>query len=343
MPEVLLRAGYSPVDFLKPHLNLILPPNSKIEAINFQGYVNRAFHSVDRPNGLVVVDFTTQKKTREKFYLFVKHHRNACGIFTNMSQIYEKLEESGQASHMPRPYLCDKDHDTIYMEYLKGTDLKYTTFLYLALSRRIKLSKLFYNIGKWLHSFHKAVSTGSSAHLSEITSSIDKKLDGTVFFNDTEKRQIRRKLAGKYNSVPDVFSLVRPHNDFALRNIMLVGQDKFVVIDWDAMLHSKFQTKAPIWNDITTFAISILSLSRFSPLISRKDVQKLTDSFFDGYFEGESGKTDRAGYKESLYIFTLCYYLGIIGDRSMPEIYKGRVQIIYLEYLKNNLLQGKVY
>jgi hypothetical protein len=343
MPEVINTAKYNPVDYLKTYINLILPPNSQINAINFQGYVNRAFHSVDRPSGLVIVDYTSQKHTKEKFYFFIKHHRNACGIFNKMSQIYEKLKELGQASHMPRPYLCDMNHDTIYMQYLKGTDLKYTALGYLALSRGMKLSNMFYNIGIWLHSFHDIVSTGTSVELGEIKDSIERKLESTAFFTETEKRQIRQKLAEKISAVPDTFSLVRPHNDFALRNIMLVKQDDFVVIDWDAMLHPKFAKMAPIWNDITTFVISILSFSRFSPLISRRDVQKLADSFLSGYFEGVTGNLDKASYKVCLYIFTLCYYLGIIGDRSLPEIYKGKIQIIYLESLKKNLLQGKVY
>jgi hypothetical protein len=343
MLEVENIAGYDPVNFLKKHLNLILPQDSHLESIYFPGYVKKAFHSVDRPSGLVIVDYSSPKQAKEKLYLYIKHHRNACGIYNNMSQIYMELEKLGQADHMPRPYLCDKDHDAIYMEYTKGIDIKYITFLYLALNRRIKLRKIFFEIGNWLNSFHQAVPTGEVVEFSEIESNIYKALDGTAFFNETEKQQIRHKIEEKSKTVPTAFSLVRPHNDFALRNIIYLKPDDFVVIDWDAMYHKKFPSEAPIWNDITTLVLNVISLGRFSPIITNSDVQKLADSFMNGYFERDSGSTDRKSLMDQLYIFTLCYYLGIIGDRPLPEIYKGKLGFIYLDRLKKNLLRGTVY
>jgi hypothetical protein len=343
MSEFIKSKQYNPINFLKEHLKHLLPNLSSIEDITFPGYEKRAFHSGDRPSGLIEIDYTTQEQERKKFHVFIKHHRNACEIFSSMSTIYEKMKEAGQGSHMPRPYLCDMDNEANYMEYVKGTDLKYTTFLSLALSRRIKLKKMFYGIGKWLHTFHQAVPTGNSVKYSKIQSSIEKNLDRSTFFNETEKQQIRHKLADKITTIPDTFSLVTPHNDFALRNIIHVKPENFVIIDWDAMFHTKFASEAPIWNDITTLIINVLSLSRFSPIVTKKDVQQLADSFLNGYFELETGESDRSGIMDSLYIFTLSFYLGIIGDRPFPEIYKGRIQSIYLERLKKNLVKGKVY
>ena len=343
MPEVVNMTGYTPVEYLKKNLDLILPQNSKIENINFPGYVKKAFHSNDRPSGLVIVDYINHKQAKKKFYVYVKHHRNAWGIFTNMSQIYLKLEEMGQAGHMPRPYLCDQDHEAIFMEYTGGTDLKYTTFLYLALNRRIKLRKIFYEIGKWLKSFHQAVPTGNVVESSVIKNNINKALDGTAYFSQIEKQQIRFNLEKKMISIPSAFSLIRPHNDFALRNIIHMKPDDFVVIDWDAMYHSKFPSEAPIWNDITTLVLSLLSFGRFSPVIGRMEVQNLADSFIKGYFDEESDLIGSKSLNDQLYIFTLCYYLGIIGDRPLPVIYKEKFGFIYLNRMKNNLLNGKVY
>jgi hypothetical protein len=343
MTEVIKSTRYNPVNYLKKHLSPILPDLSHIDNISFPGYEKRAFHSIDRPSGLIEIDYTTKEQERKKFFVFLKHHRNACEIHNSMSHIYQKLEESGEERHMPRPYLCDETYDANYMEYVKGTDLKYTTFLYLSLSRRIKLKKIFHDIGKWLHAFHQAVPTGNSVKFSEIQSSIEKNLERSSFFNETEKQQIRHKISDKINTVPDTFSLVTPHNDFALRNIIHVKPEHFVVIDWDAMYHTKFPSEAPIWNDITTLIINVLSLSRFSPVVTRKEVQQLADSFLNGYFEMIKDNSDRSGIMDSLYIFTLCYYLGIIGDRPFPEIYTGKLQSIFLERLKKNLLLGKVY
>jgi hypothetical protein len=343
MAEVIKSPGYNPVNYLKKHLSRILPHNSNIDDISFPGYKKRAFHSFDRPSGLIQVDYTTQDHEKKKFFVFVKHHKNACGIFTSMSHIYQKLEEAGEAGHMPKPYLCDTEHEANYMEYVKGTDLKYTAFLYLALSRRRKLEKIFYDIGKWLQAFHQAVPTANSIKFSDIKLDIENSLDQSVYFNETEKQQIRHKLDEKINSVPESFSLVRPHNDFALRNIIHLKPDDFVIIDWDAMFHSKFPSEAPVWNDITTLTINVLSLSRFSPVITRRNVRKLADSFLKGYFESLYGKFDKSRTMDSLFVFALCYYLGVIGDRPLPAIYKGRLNSIYLDRLKKNLLKGKVY
>jgi hypothetical protein len=84
------------------------------------------------------------------------------------------------------------------------------------------------------------------------------------------------------------------------------------------------------------------SFSRFSPLIKGKDIQLLTDSFIDGYFYHNQEKINREEIDKFLYLFTLKYFLGIIGDRSLPEIYKGKFGHIYIKNLKKHLLEGKI-
>jgi hypothetical protein len=342
MSDTIKNINYNPELFLKENIHKIIPRAAKLERINFSGYKKKAFHSQDRPSGLVVVDYFNIKNNKKRLKIFVKHHPNACKIHDRMSAIYEKLEMAIEKSHMPKPYICDQKQNANFMEYFKGTDLKYNTFINLLLNREHRLKEVFQNIGRWLNSFHQSTRLNKTVEVSNEKQLILNELKSSTFFNEEEKNVIREFLISNINPESDYLFLIKPHNDFSLRNIIHTELNDFIVIDWDAMFHMKFPSEAPIWNDITTFVLNLQSFSRFSPLIKGKDIQLLTDSFIDGYFYHNQEKINREEIDKFLYLFTLKYFLGIIGDRSLPEIYKGKLGHIYIKNLKKHLLEGKI-
>lgn len=334
---------YNPAEFIRNNVDKILPARSRIKDIVFNGYEFKAFHSQDRPIGLVVVDYISAEESEERLEIFVKHSGNASFVHNSMSRLYNKLKKEDGQPHIPKPILYDEPHHANFMEFFEGTELKYRTLLHLALSRRRKMAELFQGIGKWLHGFHQLSKMEKTISISGLKDEITAKLEKTAYFTGPEKETIRSILVNQINPSIDELYLVKPHNDFTLRNILHVKPDDFVVVDWDAMFHKKFPSEAPIWNDITYFVLNILSLARFPIFITGKDVDTLANAFIKGYFRNDANDFHEDDIPPILYLFTLRYYLGLIGDRSLPQIYSAKLGKLFLRSLKKKILAGKVF
>lgn len=328
---------YNPANFIADNIQEILPENSILKEISFSGYIKRLFQTNNRPNGIVSIIYQKDQKENE-IKLFVKQHQNAKTVFDQMSVNYQNLMPSKANRHIPKPVICDEDQNANYMEYFKGTTLKYTVLRELILNKRKKLYLLFQNIGQWLNEYHHASLATNYTTIDDVKINILKALKDSDYFHENEKKRITEKLHSI--SIADKkMSLVKPHNDFALRNIIYLKSGNFVVIDWDAMFHKKFPSEAPIWNDLTSFFINILSLSRFSPLIKKSDINELINAFTKGYFRNN----DRIGQEDInnfFFLFSLSFYMGIIGDRPIPDIYKTRLGSKFINSLHKKIVNG---
>lgn len=331
---------YDPVSFIKENIYEILPQNSNVQNISFSGFVKKAFHSNKRPKGVITVTYN-DKISEKKLQLFIKQHSNALKVFNQMSYIYSSFSSLNSKAHIPKPLLCDDKNNVNYMEFIPGSPLTYVALINLLTFRRDQLTKMFYKIGQWLKIYHTTSKLEKTTTLDKIKEDVHTKLQTTPFFTETEKEKLTNRL--KKTDLEDSYLiLVKPHNDFALRNIITTKSNDFSVIDWDAMYHEKFTTETPVWNDITSFITSIQSLQRFSPLIASRQLNVLVDSFLQGYFENIKNAPTKKEINNILFIFTLCYFIGLIGDRPLPEIYKEKFGYRYISKLKKNLLQEHI-
>ncbi len=330
---------YDPVNFIEKNINLILPENSILKEITFSGYIKRRFHTNNRPNGIVTIVYQKNNKENE-IKLFLKQHENAKKVFDHMQSIYQKLDDSQANKHIPKPIICDNKQNANYMECFKGYTLKYTLFHDIALGRKKKITLLFNDIGHWLSIYHKKSKVQSKFKVKKIKKNVQKTLEKSIYFNENEKEKIST-LLNEINFKKKTLSFITPHNDFALRNIICIKSGGFVVIDWDAAFHEKFPTEAPIWHDITSFFINVLSFSRFYPVIRSSTIKELINSFIEGYFR-DNTKFDKEDINHFLYLYSLSYYLGIIGDRPLPEIYKTKLGSKFIKSLHKKFITGSL-
>lgn len=272
--------------------------------------------------------------------MFVKHHLSTSRVFEQLSSIYSRLNALDLEIHIPRPVICDIENNVSYLEYIEGTALSYITFRELILHRNTHINKLLNKIGQWLKHFHDATRLEKSMNLIQVKKNIYTGLESSIHFNQEEKYIIKERVS-EINPENPFLMMVKPHNDFALRNIIYTQKNSFYVIDWDAMFHDKFRAESPIWNDITSFVINVCSLKRFSPLISGRTLTALIDSFLEGYFSEVDNPPDSMEIKSMLYLYTLKYYLGTFTDRPLVEIYQGNLGFRYIKQLHFDLLSGK--
>lgn len=330
--------AYNPVKFIRENLSLILPAGSNVGNIEFSGFIKKAFHSADRPSGYITIAYDIHDR-QHQLKLFVKQHQEAPKVFDQMSLIYAGLSAHHLQSHMPRPVICDKAEGVSYMEYIDGTALTYKVIRELLLSRSRRLTPLFKDIGYWLRCYHGTTRLEKSMTLDQVKESVLKGLETTSMFALNEKQILIERIK---NMHPEntFLVMVKPHNDFAMRNVIYTKESNFKVIDWDAMFHKKFRSESPIWSDITTFLISVSSLRRFSPLISKKVLKTLTDSFLYGYFGEIESPPHIDEINNMLYLYTIKYYLGLIGDRPLRDIYKEKLGTRFIRKLRADLLNG---
>ena len=162
-------------------------------------------------------------------------------------------------------------------------------------------------------------------------------------FSVEEQNQLRehlRRLAGSAIAHAE-WPLVTPHNDITLRNLF-IDQDRFHVIDWDAMVHPRFPRQAIVWWDLITLLMNIESLMRFRPLTSREKLRDLCSSLWRGYMDGRPGtQIGLDEFRKSImFVVVLRYYCGLGSDRPLYRIYRHNLGWRYSRAVRRRLLAG---
>ena len=340
--SVLLKPDltYDPVTFIENNCELIIPKNSQLENITFSGFTKKAFHSNKRPKGVLTVSYKDEKGLNQ-VQLFVKQHAHALRVYKHVSHVYSHLSTLKFNAHVPKPIACDEAHNVNYMEFIPGIPLTYTVIKELVIRREKLLLTLFEQIGRWLKNYHDTFKLEDTFILDELKENIFNELHHTKLFNSSEKITIENHL--KRLEFDDTFLLlVKSHNDFALRNIIHTKENDFYVIDWDAIFNEEFTVESPAWIDITSFIISLNSMQRFSPVINSRKLKNLTEAFLRGYFDKPGIIYQKQEIKKHLYLFSLCFYIGVIGERPLPLIYREKFGYRYINKLRLNLVKGMV-
>lgn len=310
--------------------------------------LRRANQYSSRHGAPVRIDFVLAGKRIEKA-IWMKQVKSPREVYHVLSSIYAAAAKRNIEGPIPKPYFYDEEQRLIFMDMVKGDNLGKRTLIYSStlnfLPNRI-LPHIFSSIGRWLYTYHSTVETGQSATLNAVIAEIRDRLLIDNHFRHFEKSTICRVLDRIVSqTIADTpFPLVRPHNDFTLRNIFISPDCSFHVVDWDAMVHPEFPRQALCWWDLTTLFLNIQSILRIHPATNKHRVRILCDKLLQGYLEhhwNERGIFAEDYRKNILYVLALKYYLGLESDRPLYQIYNHNMGARYIAKLRKALLEGR--
>ena len=271
-------------------------------------------------------------------------------IFESMLAAYSDARTTDAEPSIPMPYSYLEEEKLLFMEAVNGTSLLERTLTHgnTVILRPRRLLDAYRGIGDWLQRYHRATSRGATSSLSGAILETQAALQISGDFDEAELRQLAERLeqiADSGTSVAEV-PLVRPHNDFTLRNILLRAGSKFSVIDWDATAKPSFPRQELCWWDLTTFVLNLQSLIKVWPAMTRSRTDSLCRAFLNGYFldNREIGTTSKDDFLDDiLFVFTLRYWLKVKVDRSMWRIYSRHLGGRYVSLVRSALLDGRAY
>ncbi len=337
--------SYNPESFIQLEIRKVLP-DTAIEVINidFSGYLQKWFHTGNRPVGFIEITYKDQYEGIKKEKLFIKIHNEAEKAFNSINKLYKEINNEQVINKIPKPIICDYDNNAMFFQYVEGIPLNQyiaRRLLYKRSAHTTEIACTLKEVGGWLSCFHEATKIRRTTTLSSLTAQITDCLRGKNDLNNNERNILENTLNMHANVLDqnELLAHVQTHKDFNLRNVFIIDNKRFHVIDWDAMVHSEFRNAFSIWVDVTKFTISIKSLTRFRPVLSRKIVNNFLTSFLKGYF-GDRYQKNNKEFNYLLWTFTLLFFIGLIADRSLPDMYTNILGNRFISDLKENLLSG---
>lgn len=312
----------------------------------FTGLSVSGFHRQNRYSSRLAckctLTFRTLDGQQKKRIVWAKKVNLPEKSYQTLLTVWSALDQKNLSECVTRPYWYDNYLGIIYIENIDGSSLLEKTLVHGVLggSRpKESLSRLYLDLGTWLSDFHISLTSPKYSSLYQVKAQIKTALDSTSWLTPWEKTKFKRRLLNTGNARKNIrLALVRPHNDFSLRNILVSG-NQFGIIDWDAMVHPHLPDLAPAWYEISFFLINLQSLLRFHPIISKPFIAALKNEFLRGYFSAIP--IDLGTQEMMLYLFTLRHFLGLDSDRTLPRIYRSRFGKRYIRLLKRALLSGQ--
>lgn len=336
------------LEVVKSNLNKIDQVREKKVLSVSAGTVKEQNWYSSRLGGPILIRYIDNKEIQTKT-IWAKAVELPRESYQALNRAFVEAASCGIAGPIPKPYFYDEDSKRLFMEMRTGTNLLSLTLRYSFKANMFpneNLRKLFYEIGNWLQKFHATVNTGETINLTVVVNGMIRELSSSSEFDHREKEVLTnnlREISNRKISHQE-FPLIRPHNDFTLRNLFAQKNGGFYIIDWDAMVHPQFSRKTLCWWDLTTLIINLQSMLRIRPVIGHDRIGKLCDGILEGYFH-ENDMTRSTSPKEFLqcmyYVYTLRFWLGIESDRPLSKIYSKRMGTRYVEKLRNSLLNGQ--
>jgi hypothetical protein len=293
----------------------------------------------DRYHQKLKVTYATNKGVRRKD-LWLKYRQDFESLFKIQELTCSRLPEGQRC--FPKPYFYRQLEETsvIGMECVRGVPLRNLLLRRIAAGRGQLLNGLFNKIGRAMKSFHDSSRASGSLKVSEVAARAKEATVETDYFTQDQKKQIINHLAaaeasaGAHTELP----LIKIHNDWVLRNILVTDDDSFYVVDLDSM-------RAPDnsrWYDVTYFLINLESQLKYWPLIDKKNINGLWKSFWSGYSGDpvtEGSSTERI--MPLIYLIKVQYLLGATIRPPLYKIYRNLSGSIYLKRLRESILQGE--
>lgn len=276
-------------------------------------------------------------KTKEIFTKFRRDYNLSPDTYM---KIYNKFSKEDQFLPKLLFYLnIEETGETVIgMEYIKGVTLR-SLVLRKAILRRISdLSVIFFENGKKMQLFHASQGKKESRPIGELLNNIQKKLNSSNFFIESEKEVIYQNILRIKENIDfsQKLPVVNIHHDWTLRNILITRNDaRLLVIDLDSVQW------APTWcwYDIVFFLINIESQIKYWPFLKIKDLALLWEQFLRGYCD--NGKCEQITREELGRLLYLVKVDHLTDTYSIAGFYNRGLGKLYVKRLKEALLKGQ--
>jgi hypothetical protein len=188
--------------------------------------------------------------------------------------------------------------------------------------------------------FHDLSAASGVRRVGELAENARSVTSGTEYLSDDERKQIIRhiEMAERSANSQAELALIKIHNDWVLRNILIENTGSFYLVDLDSI-------RAPCnsrWYDVSYFLINLESQLKYWPLINRKSIVALWESFWQGY--SEKGLPDALSSNQIralVYLIKIQYLFGATIRPPLFKVYKNFLGPLYLRNLKKSLVQGQ--
>jgi hypothetical protein len=293
----------------------------------------------DRYHQILNVTYASDSGRFQK-KLWLKFRQDFEALFKIHTTVYEKLGKNQQ--FLPKPYFYTKWNQTsvIGMELINGASLR-NMVLRKVMSRRTGvLEETFFKIGRGMRVFHDSSAASGTQLVAELAATAHRVTAATEYLTDDERKtiiqhvQIAERDADPQTELP----LIKIHNDWVLRNILIRDSSSFYVVDLDSM-------RAPNnsrWYDVSYFLINVESQLKYWPIINKKSMADLWQSFWLGYLEkGSPDALSSHQIRSLIYLIKVRYLFGATIRPPLFKIYNNCLGPVYLRHLKKSIMQGK--
>ena len=292
----------------------------------------------DRYHQILNVTYASDSGLFQK-KLWLKFRQDFEPLFKIHTTVYEKLGKDQR--FLPKPYFYTKCDQTsvIGMELIKGASLR-NMVLRMVMSRRTRvLEETFLKMGRGMRVFHDLSTGYGSQRVGELLANVHRATAATEYLTNVERTKIKEHItiAGKHANPQTELPLIKIHNDWILRNILVGNSGSFHVVDLDSM-------RAPNnsrWHDVSYFLINLESQLKYWPIIDRSSITDLWRSFWRGYLEkGLPDGLSRQQIRSLIYLIKVQYLFGET-IRPLLKIYGNLFGRLYLRNLKRSIMQGE--
>jgi hypothetical protein len=326
-------------------------PNATREAVRVTvtGLKRPNWHSTQAACAVTVrfTDRLAQPRTIDLWVKQVGKGRRVDEAFDAMDVVYQLLQNANLQRPMPRPLFFDRATNLIFLERVEGGSLlthALKTCMSPGKSSHLECCRTLHSIGRWLSEFHNVTANGRTTRIVSMLPEIESSLSKDVHFDAKEKIQLGDQLKRVSQSSVSYleFPVVTSHNRLGLRNILSRCRE-FHIVDWDAMVATRVPRPAICWWDLTTLLMSIESLLRFHPVLSKRRVGELCNALWKGYVGGIMAPSVSLEDFRTTIMFPILmrYYGGFGGERSLHRLYRRRMGWRYARDLRGKLLLGR--
>lgn len=269
--------------------------------------------------------------------------------FNRMQAAYERAARSGLAKPIPKPYFRDQQSGFVFMQTARGALLREAVFRHaisFTSTQGTRLASAMYQIGRWLRRYQDAIKLDGCFAMSPLVAEILARLERDESLPSTDKNRVAThldRIERYFQQAPVTLGRVWPHNDFTLRNILILDSGDFFALDWDAMVHPKFSPATHgVW-DVTLFLLNLYSLKRFRPFARGTRLDSLGENFVSGYLSSATangGNLTKEMLHDLLYVFVLRYWYGIAVAKPLREVYRQNLGWRFCRSLRRRFASG---
>jgi len=295
----------------------------------------------DRYHQVVHIRYATSKGMYRK-KLWLKVRKGFGELYRIHCDLYERLEGFGKV--VPEPYFYDEgcrggEGSVIGMEFLEGTSLRNILLKKAVCGGLRSLTSVFSEVGAGMRIFHDTSRSSGVKRVRELADNARRVTNCSPYVSEDQRRELVRHIdaaersAGAGTELP----LIKIHNDWILRNLLIMRDGGVRVVDLDSM-------RAPDnsrWYDLCYFLINVESQLKYWPVMGRAGLLDLWKSFWCGY--SEKGLSEALSAKIIIAIMYLIKVEYLFGGTIRPplfEIYGRCLGRAYLRQVKESVIGG---